>query len=165
MKKVVLLIALAVFAQFSVAYAAGIVLKIRQPERLHNPNLYDLTLSKNGKLVVHVREETGSPPQGYLDAYTFPGAYCGKPAQAILIAYDSVPGGDPQLGGTHIIEYIFNAKTWDLMYQSENDEPLDDPQAYINQYHKRFKKGRQYCQDLSDDKLFKETNLANARRK
>lgn len=164
MKKVVLLIALAVFAQFSVAYAAGIVLKIRQPERLHNPNLYDLTLSKNGKLVVHVREETGSPPQGYLDAYTFPGTYCSKPAQAILIAYDSVPGGDPQLGGTQVIEYIFNANNWVLMSSSENDDPTDDPQAYITKFQESFRNGKEECIDLSGIKGTN-LNLVNAQTK
>ncbi|AEK59379.1 hypothetical protein [Acidithiobacillus caldus] len=144
------------------AAGEGVVLKIRQTNP-QDRGEYELTLSKDDKLLVHLKQTTDMPPSSYyLDAHTFPGKYCGKPAQAILVAYASVPSGDPEVGGDYFDAYILNATTWQVMDWSPNgpyqDEGVDKA---MEEFRRKFTQGKLPCYDSTD--IFKDRNLAIAK--
>jgi len=145
------------------AAGKGVVLEIRQTNP-QDRGEYELTLSKDGKLLVRLKQTTDMPPSSYyLRAYTFPGKYCGKPAQAILVAYASAPSGDPQVGGDYFDTFIFNATTWEVMDTTIPSRPYQDEgvNKAMEEFRRKFTQGKLPCYDGTDD--LKGTNLAIAK--
>ncbi|MCE5360306.1 hypothetical protein [Candidatus Igneacidithiobacillus taiwanensis] len=159
MKTLWLFLAFFALAQGALAQGSGVVLNIRQPNPLDQTH-YVVTLSRDGKLLVRLDDQTGSPASGSIDAFTFPGKYCGGAAQAILIVYDSAPSAFPSVGGGYIIRYIFDAKTWETMETHENIEPYDDTETVIKAFQKKFTKGTLRCYDARKYGDKDELNLA-----
>ncbi|AEK59385.1 hypothetical protein A5904_13240 [Acidithiobacillus caldus] len=158
----VVLLILLCCAGLVLAAGEGVVLKIRQTNP-QDRGEYELTLSKDGKLLVHLEENTKMPPRSYyLDAYTFPGKYCGKPAQAVFVAYAAGPSGAPHAVGDYFDMFIFNATTWEAMsiatmgpYEGEGVDKA------MERVRREFTQGKWSCLDYT--RILKGTNLAIAK--
>lgn len=162
MKRIRLFLIVAAVTSLGSAQAADISLAIQRAVVKKNPYLYQVTLAREGKRLVDLWEETRVPASGRLHAQTFPGNYCQRPAQAIIVSYgQNLRPNDPDPAGETFIRYvdsyIFDPQTWDLLAVdsvSAQDVVDFDFATYPERYRQRFARGELPCVERPKDGNF-----------